>query len=78
MAKNLDLNLGDAPARPAKKLPVRESANTQKREAAAMVDLNFKVSVEFRREFKLWAAAHDMSQKETLERAFRLLKQQGG
>lgn len=78
MAKNLDLNIGSAPAKAEKKQPARESANTQKREAGAVVDLNFKVSPEFRREFKLWAAAHDMSQKETLERAFKLLKQQGG
>lgn len=76
MAKSLDLNLGDAPQRAARKQPERESANTQKRESAAVVDLNFKVSTEFRREFKLWAAAHDMSQKEVLERAFGLLKKQ--
>lgn len=74
MAKNLGLDLGDAPAKPEKRQPVKSSTNTQKREASTTVDLNFKVSPEFRREFKLWAASHDLSQKQTLEQAFSLLK----
>lgn len=72
MAKNLGLDLGTAP----EKKGGRVSTNTKRREAGAIVDLNFKVSAEFRREFKLWAAANDMTQKETLEHAFKLLKQQ--
>lgn len=74
MAKNLGLDLGNAPVKSEKKQPVKSSTNTQKPEASAVVDLNFKVSPEFRREFKLWAASHDMSQKQTLEQAFALLK----
>jgi len=39
-----------------------------------MVALNFKVKPEFKQEFKLWAATHQMSQKEALEKGFDLLK----
>lgn len=49
--------------------------NTQKRESGRDVDLNFKVSAEFRRDFKLYAAAHDMKQKEVLLAAFSALKE---
>jgi len=36
--------------------------------------LNFKVSSEFKWEFKTWAASHQMSQKAVLEAAFELIK----
>jgi hypothetical protein len=71
MAKSLDLG---SPTPGKKQQATKEAANTTKREAGALVDLNFKVSAEFRREFKLWAAAHDLSQKAALEKAFQLLK----
>ncbi|NWN92949.1 hypothetical protein HLV39_15760 [Marinobacter adhaerens] len=72
MAKSLDLDLG----KPAQKSQTagRSSLNTRKREAGSLVDLNFKVTPEFKREFKLWAASHDLKQKEVLEEAFRALK----
>lgn len=70
MAKSLDL--GD-PISP-KATVVKQSSNTKKKEAGVLVDLNFKVSPEFKREFKLWAAAHDSTQKKVLEDAFRMLK----
>lgn len=72
MAKSLDLDLG----KPAQKFQTagRSSINTRKREPGSLVDLNFKVTPEFRREFKLWAASHDLKQKEVLEEAFRVLK----
>jgi len=75
MAKALDLDLGMPSKVKNAHERSRSSINTKKREAGAQVDLNFKVSSEFRREFKLWAASHDMKQKEVLEEAFRLLKQ---
>jgi CCR4-NOT transcriptional regulation complex NOT5 subunit len=75
MAKSLDLDLGMPSKLKNSHEKSRSSINTKKREAGAQVDLNFKVSSEFRREFKLWAASHDMKQKEVLEEAFRLLKQ---
>lgn len=72
MAKSLDLDLG-APAKKSKTAG-RSSLNTRKREAGNLVDLNFKVTPEFKREFKLWAASHDLKQKEVLEEAFKALK----
>lgn len=72
MAKSLDLDLGK-PA-PKSQTAGRSSINTRKRESGSLVDLNFKVTPEFRREFKLWAASHDLKQKEVLEEAFRVLK----
>ena len=75
MAKALDL--GAPKNRAAKKPEAKQSSNTTKKEAAALVDLNFKVNAEFKREFKMWAASHDLKQKEVLEKAFQLLKEQG-
>lgn len=73
MAK--DLGIGAPPTQKKNtKEPVSKSTNTEKNESGALVDLNFKVSAEFKREFKMWAAAHDISQKKTLELAFDSLK----
>lgn len=72
MAKSLDLDIGQPKEK--QKTANRSSLNTRKRESGALVDLNFKVSPEFKREFKLWAASHDMKQKEVLEEAFKALK----
>lgn len=56
--------------------PLKQSSqNTQKRESGRDVDLNFKVSAEFRRDFKIYAAAHDMTQKDVLLAAFFALKE---
>lgn len=72
MAKKLDLGqpVGSNNSNGLKK----KSVNTKKKEAGSQVDLNFKVNPEFKREFKLWATAHDMTQKRALELAFELLK----
>ena len=48
--------------------------NTLRPDASTAVDLNFKVSPEFKKEFKMLAAEYGISQKEVLERAFALLK----
>ena len=61
---------------PKKKQASKQSQNTQKREKGAIADLNFKVDAEFKRDFKMYATAHDMSQKQVLEMAFSLLKKQ--
>lgn len=53
-----------------------KTKNTIKAESSAFADLNFKVSQEFKWEFKAWAANHQMSQKAALEAAFELLKEQ--
>jgi len=68
MAKKLDIGF------PAKPVPAKKAVNTVKKESGSQVDLNFKVSPEFKREFKIWATAHDMTQKRALEIAFQMLK----
>jgi len=40
--------------------------------------LNFRVSAEFRREFKTYAAAHDFKLNELLKRAFESYRKQRG
>jgi hypothetical protein len=78
MAKTLELDMGSAPeAKTAQEAQKRVSTNTRKKEVGKPVDLNFKVTSEFRREFKTWAVTHDLSQKETLEKAFDLLRKYG-
>jgi hypothetical protein len=37
--------------------------------------LNFKVPAEFRREFKTYAAQHDLSLSKLLQESFRVLKE---
>lgn len=69
MAKTLDLG------QPKSQKINKQTTNTHKIEAGKLVDLNFKVTAEFRREFKLWAISHDMTQKELLEIAFKKIKQ---
>jgi hypothetical protein len=53
----------------------QETLNTKKRESTQLVDLNFKVSAEFHRAFKIYAAANDMSMKDVLMAAFSALKE---
>ncbi len=54
---------------------IKQTQNTIKAEKGKVVDLNFKVEPEFKRDFKIYAANHDMSQKQVLEIAFKLLKE---
>jgi hypothetical protein len=54
----------------------KNTKNTKNPESSAFADLNFKVSQEFKWEFKAWAANHQMSQKAALEVAFELIKEQ--
>ncbi len=53
----------------------QETLNTRKRESTQLVDLNFKVSPEFYRSFKIYAASNDMSMKDVLMAAFSALKE---
>ena len=53
-----------------------QSSNTKQPESASFEALNFKVSPEFKREFQVWAAAHGMKQKDVLQKAFEILKDQ--
>lgn len=49
------------------------TSNLSKKENGKLVDLNFKVPPELKRSFKMYAAEHDMSQKEVLIKAFESL-----
>ena len=53
----------------------KQSQNTLKREKNSSTDLNFKVDAEFKRDFKSYAVMHDLTQKQVLELAFKLLKE---
>lgn len=74
MAKNLDLGLPQKTDKTDPQKDLKKAGNTKKKESGATVDLNFKVNSEFKKEFKLWAASHEITQKEVLETAFQLLK----
>ena len=73
MAKNLGIGLPPR-EKGAKQVVKSKASNTEKKESGGTVDLNFKVSAEFKREFKIWSANHDLTQKRTLELAFQSLK----
>jgi hypothetical protein len=62
-----------SPKRTTKGTPPPEekpSNNLTKTASGATVPLNFKVAPEFRREFKTFAAMHDISMVELLEKCF--------
>ncbi|MFT6905740.1 MAG: hypothetical protein ACJAS1_002398 [Oleiphilaceae bacterium] len=73
MAKDLGIGSPPSKSKP-EKITVAKVSNTEKRESGGTVDLNFKVSAEFKREFKIWATSHDLTQKRALELAFEALK----
>ena len=43
-------------------------------ELHALTPMNFKVPLQFHREFKIYAAQHDMSMVDLLQESFRLMK----
>jgi hypothetical protein len=69
------------PHRTGKGLPpalVQVVHNLDRSEAGALKALNFKVSPEFHREFKAYAAVHGVSMLDLLKEGFALVKQQRG
>ncbi|KEQ11234.1 hypothetical protein GZ77_26400 [Endozoicomonas montiporae] len=52
--------------------------NTSKPEAGSIVSVNFKVSPEFQREFKTFAAMHGMTMVDLLKESFELYKEHKG
>jgi hypothetical protein len=78
MAKQVDTGIGRPPEKSehAGGKPETQSENTKQPESGNLVALNFKVSPEVKKDFKVWAAAHNKTQREVLEEAFKLLKQQ--
>ncbi len=53
----------------------RQSDNTEQPESGSLVALNFKVTPEIKKEFKVWAASHGKTQRQVLEEAFDLLRE---
>ncbi len=52
--------------------------NTTKPEAGELVPMNFKVDSELKKDFKMFAAMHDMSMVDLLKEAFALYKEHKG
>ncbi|WP_340584212.1 ribbon-helix-helix protein [Brucella pseudintermedia] len=57
-------------AAPVANMPTRTPAHAETEDAANNVPLNFRVSGEFRRRFRMYAAAHDLKLNELLRLAF--------
>lgn len=53
-------------------------SNLQKPEPGEIVNLNFKVSEEFRKDFKIAAVQHGMTQLEFIEELFRFWSERNG
>jgi len=64
-------------AAPANDMPGRTAAASRKPEAG-QDPLNFRVSPEFRREFKTYAAAHDLKLNQLLVLSFQSYRKQQG
>ena len=64
-------------AAPAHDMPAR-SASVAAAETGGLQPLNFRVGAEFRREFKTYAAAHDLKLNELLRRSFEAYRKQRG
>ncbi len=62
-------------AAPARDMPPRGAVAA---ETAGLQPLNFRVGTEFRREFKTYAAAHDLKLNELLRRSFEAYRKQQG
>lgn len=64
-------------AAPSRDMPSR-SGKVVKLAGTGQEPLNFRVSAEFRREFKTYAAAHDLKLNELLIRCFESYRKQQG
>lgn len=58
--------------------PMQVVHNLDRAESGAQKPLNFKVSPEFHREFKSYAAVHGISMVDLLREGFDLVKQRRG
>ncbi len=65
-------------AAPADDMPTRSAAVPAKDEETGLAPLNFRVSAEFRREFKTYAAAHDLKLNKLLALSFQNYRKQNG
>ena len=58
--------------------PTETRGNLSKPEPASVVALNFRVPSEFKRDFKVAAAVHGVTQSDLLQKAFAEWKQRHG
>ena len=65
-------------ATPAHDMPPRSASVTATAEAGGLQPLNFRIGAGFRREFKTYAAAHDLKLNELLRRSFEAYRKQQG
>ncbi len=65
-------------AAPADDMPARSAAVPPATEETGLAPLNFRVSAEFRREFKTYAAAHDLKLNKLLALSFQAYRKQNG
>lgn len=65
-------------APPRSNVPQDTSHNLGKPEAGELAPLNFKVSPEFRKEFKSFATDHDLSMVGLLKAAYEMYKHEKG
>jgi hypothetical protein len=74
-AKGSAAPVADMPTRSAA-VPVHEQP--EKDTETGLMPLNFRIPAGFRREFKTYAAAHDLKLNELLKRAFESYRKQQG
>lgn len=60
-------------AAPSSGVPARAAETPAASSTGRTEPLNFRVTADFRRRFKVYAAEHDLSQSDLLERAFEKL-----
>jgi hypothetical protein len=65
-----------APAKAAARAPARKSAPQPAAKEANLTPLNFRISASFRREFRTYAATHDLKLNELLRLCFEAYRQQ--
>jgi len=65
-------------AAPVDDMPTRSPTAPAKEEETGLAPLNFRVSAEFRREFKTYAAAHDLKLNKLLALSFQTYRKQHG
>ena len=65
-------------AEPVDDMPTRSAVAPAKEEETGLAPLNFRVSAEFRREFKTYAAAHDLKLNKLLALSFQTYRDRHG
>jgi hypothetical protein len=65
-------------AAPVQDMPTRSPVTAQTKGEAGLMPLNFRVSGEFRRAFKTYAASHDLKLNQLLIRSFDSYRKQQG